>query len=64
MTDPAPIKTRSAWHCDPYCGCQYFELLPEDRICIAHMTEEEQDTMFKRNKELPAARAALGESHE
>ena len=52
MTNPSPIKTRIAWHCDPQCGCQYLELLPEDRICIARMTKDEQDALFERNKGL------------
>lgn len=56
MTEPAPIRTRIAWHCDPQCGCQYLELLPEDRICIARMTKDEQDALFERNKGLSDGR--------
>ena len=47
-----PIRNRLIGHCDGQCGCQYFELLPDDRICIAQMSEAEQNALFKRNKQI------------
>jgi hypothetical protein len=50
-----PINNRSPMGmCDPYCGCQYYDVLPEDRICLDKMPKEDYAGLKERNKRIEA----------
>ena len=52
-----PINNRSPMGmCDPYCGCQYYDVLPEDRICMDKIDYAE---LKERNERIKALQEAV-----
>jgi hypothetical protein len=55
-----PINNRSPMGmCDPYCGCQYYDVLPEDRICMDKMSKEDYAELKERNKRIEELQEAV-----
>ena len=54
MIEIRPIINRVIGHCDPYCGCQYFEVLQDDKICVHGLSREDQIYLEERNNAIEA----------